>query len=89
MLVVLGVWRYVYKKFPLRYDPLYWGGGLPVRHVHSLYTADGRGDGVALSICSPTIFIYLALAVWMATFVGLAYRLLRRLFVASSWQRTS
>ena len=30
MLVVLGVWRYVFKRFPLRYDPLYWGAVFPV-----------------------------------------------------------
>ncbi|MCL4675031.1 MAG: tellurite resistance/C4-dicarboxylate transporter family protein, partial [Pararhodobacter sp.] len=25
MLLILGVWRHIYKRFPLRYDPLYWG----------------------------------------------------------------
>lgn len=25
MLLLLGVWRYLYKRFPLHYDPLYWG----------------------------------------------------------------
>lgn len=25
MLLVLGFWRHVYKRFPITYDPLYWG----------------------------------------------------------------
>jgi hypothetical protein len=30
MLVILGVWRHVVRKFPLRYDPLYWGAVFPL-----------------------------------------------------------
>ncbi len=30
MLVILGVWRYVYHKIPLAYDPLYWGAVFPL-----------------------------------------------------------
>lgn len=30
MLVVLGFWRYVYKRSPLSFDPLYWGGVFPL-----------------------------------------------------------
>lgn len=30
MLLVLGVWRHGYRRFPLRYDPLYWGAVFPL-----------------------------------------------------------
>ncbi|HET8940687.1 MAG TPA: tellurite resistance/C4-dicarboxylate transporter family protein, partial [Rudaea sp.] len=30
ILLVLGVWRYVYKRFPFEYDPLYWGAVFPL-----------------------------------------------------------
>lgn len=30
MLVILGIWRHVYKRFPLAYDPLYWGAVFPI-----------------------------------------------------------
>lgn len=30
MLVILGVWRHVIQRFPLSYDPLYWGAVLPL-----------------------------------------------------------
>jgi hypothetical protein len=29
MLVILGVWRHGYRRFALRYDPLYWGAVFP------------------------------------------------------------
>ena len=35
MLIVLGVWRHVYKRFPVKYDPLYWGAVFP----QGMYTA--------------------------------------------------
>lgn len=30
MLVILGIWRHLYHRFPLRYDPLYWGAVFPL-----------------------------------------------------------
>src|SRR5690606_24102019 len=30
MLVILGIWRHVYCRFPLTYDPLYWGAVFPL-----------------------------------------------------------
>ena len=30
MLIILGVWRHIYRRFPLRYDPLYWGAVFPL-----------------------------------------------------------
>ena len=30
MLLILGIWRHVIRRFPLRYDPLYWGAVFPL-----------------------------------------------------------
>lgn len=35
MLAILAVWRHVYMRFPLSYDPLYWGAVFPL----GMYTA--------------------------------------------------
>src|SRR3546814_8451508 len=36
MLLLLGLWRYGYKRFPFRYDPLYWGAVRSEEHTSEL-----------------------------------------------------
>lgn len=78
MLVVLALWRHLYRRFPLRYDPLYWGAVFPLgmyaAGTHELIEAMGFPFLGAL----PEVFLYVALAAWLAAFVGLVHELLRR-----------
>ena len=77
MLAVLAVWRYVNKRFPLKYDPLYWGAVFPL----GMYSACTRlmaqvlGLGFLLPIARG--FLFVALAAWLAAFGGLALTLTR------------
>jgi tellurite resistance protein TehA-like permease len=70
MLLVLGVWRHVYRRFPLRYDPLYWGAVFPL----GMYAASTRELIVAMDLGFleplPQIVFAVALAAWITTFVG-------------------
>jgi len=79
MLVILALWRHVYKRFPLRYDPLYWGAVFPL----GMYAAGTQEMIVALGFpflqAVPPIFLYVGLAAWTAAFAGLLLDLLRRL----------
>ncbi|MBE2243209.1 MAG: tellurite resistance/C4-dicarboxylate transporter family protein [Burkholderiaceae bacterium] len=78
MLLLLGFWRHVYKRFPLRYDPLYWGGVFPLGMyavcTHELIDAMGFDFLRWL----PQTFGYVALVAWTAAFIGLAHSLARR-----------
>jgi tellurite resistance protein TehA-like permease len=71
MLLILGFWRHVYQRFPVRYDPLYWGAVFPL----GMYTAATwrLEQVIALPFLQwlPRVFIWLALAAWCAAFVGL------------------
>ena len=73
MLVTLAIWRHVYKRFRLTYDPLYWGAVFPL----GMYTVSTYQLAQALDLpfllWIPRSFVYIAVAAWMATFAGLLW----------------
>jgi tellurite resistance protein TehA-like permease len=78
MPVILGFWRHVYRRFPLKYDPLYWGAVFPL----GMYAAGTHEMIAAMQFdflgFVPPVFLYIALVAWTAAFAGLARDLLRR-----------
>ncbi len=78
MLLVLGVWRHVVRRYPLRYDAAYWGMVFPLgmyslctHHITSALDLGFLG-GVA------RVFVVAAIAAWAVTFFGLVRTLLMR-----------
>ena len=75
MLVTLGFWRHIYRRYKLAYDPLYWGAVFPL----GMYTVCTFRLAEAMKMnflfWVPRVFIYLALAAWLATFLGLLHTL--------------
>jgi tellurite resistance protein TehA-like permease len=79
MLLVLGVWRHGLRRFPLAYDPLYWGAVFPL----GMYAAatDAMAHALRLRFLAflPPLVLDVALAAWLVVFAGLALDLARRL----------
>jgi tellurite resistance protein TehA-like permease len=75
MLLILGVWRHGYRRFPLRYDPLYWGAVFPL----GMYTVatERLSRAVAAPYLDgiPAAFVFLAVAAWAITAGAMSWHL--------------
>ena len=77
MLVILGVWRHLYKRFPLRYDPLYWGAVFPLGMYTVCTVRLSQTVDAPFLIAIPRVFVVVALAAWGLTLVGMLTSLWR------------
>ena len=79
MLLILGFWRHVYRRFPLKYDPLYWGAVFPLgMYAASTWQMD-RAMEFGFLHTLPRLFFAVALLAWAATFIGMLRSALRQL----------
>ena len=82
MLFILAIWRHGYKRFPLTYDPLYWGAVFPL----GMYTAAtfemAQAMDLQFLLPIPRVFIYVAMAAWAATFYGFVRYSIKKLFLS-------
>jgi tellurite resistance protein TehA-like permease len=79
LLFILGAWRHFYKRFPLVYDPQYWGMVFPLGMYTTCTFQLARAINLSFLQIIPRYFIYLALIAWLLTFGGLIYSLGRTL----------
>jgi tellurite resistance protein TehA-like permease len=75
LLIVLFVWRHVYRRFPLRYDPAYWSAVFPLG-MYTVCTYE-MSSAMRLEFLRPIadVCVYVALLAWTAAFIGLVRKL--------------
>jgi tellurite resistance protein TehA-like permease len=70
MLLVLGFWRYVYKRSKLAYHPLCWGAVFPLGMYATSTNRLSHAFNLPFLLSIQRVFVYLGLAAWAATFLG-------------------
>jgi tellurite resistance protein TehA-like permease len=78
MLIILGIWRHIYMRFPLRYDPLYWGAVFPLGMYAVATFRLAPIVNAPFLVNVSHIFLYAALAGWTLAAAGLVYSLASR-----------
>jgi tellurite resistance protein TehA-like permease len=76
LLFVFGFWRHVYKRFPLRYDPQYWGMVFPLGMYTVCTFQLSKAINFAPLLAIPRYFIYVAFLGWLMASAGLLYSFL-------------
>ena len=77
MLLILGVWRHGYKRFPLVYDPLYWGAVFPLGMYAVSTRTMAEQLGFEFLLWLPTVFFWISLTAWLVALLALLNTLLR------------
>ena len=84
---ILGIWRHVYQRFPLRYDPLYWGAVFPLGMYAACTFEMAHAMSLDFLVPIARVFVYVALLAWATTFAGLVQSLVGTLTPALHFAR--
>jgi tellurite resistance protein TehA-like permease len=74
LLVAITVWRHAVERVPLSYDPQYWSMVFPLGMYTTATAAYARVTGYDFLMPIPRVFVWVALAAWLAAFGGLLLR---------------
>lgn len=75
LLFILMIWRHIYHRYPLNYDPQLWGMAFPL----AMYTTSTFQLSKALHmpflLVIPKFMIFIASTAWIAVLLGMLYHL--------------
>ncbi len=79
LLVILSIWRHLYMKFPLSYDPRYWSLVFPLGMYTTSTFVLAQATGILPYYQISWYFMYAAFFAWTLTFAGVFIEGLRHI----------
>ena len=73
LIVILGIWRHVFKQLPLKYHPQYWGMIFPMGMYTACTIKLSQALNLSFLMVIPSFFIYIALVAWAVAAFGMFY----------------
>ncbi len=77
LIVILGIWRHIFKQMPLKYNPQYWGMIFPLGMYTVCTVKLSHALELSFLMVIPSFFVYTALAAWAIACVGMLYSIVR------------
>jgi len=74
LILILEMWRHLFKRFPLRYHPRYWDIVFPLGMYTTSTLELGKATGLPFLIPVAQYSVYFALLAWAGIFIGLIHR---------------
>lgn len=73
LLLCLGVWRYLLRRYPFSYDPMYWGAIFPLGMYAACTWQLEASMGLGLPDILPRFFLFAACLGWLLIFISMLH----------------